>query len=385
MRRLLPLVCVVVLVDTSLFAALTPLLGRFAQELHLSSAGAGVLVAAYAAGALLGGLPGGVAAARLGPRRAVLTGLALMGAASVGFAWSDSFSSLALARVAQGAGSAFTWAGAFSWLIASAPRERRGALIGTAMGSAVLGALLGPVLGAIASLVGRGVVFSAIAGLDACLVALTLTIAPHPPEAPSLASLRQALRNRRFTGGLGLLLLAALLSGVLTVLSPLHLAARGWSPTAIGAAWLIGAAIEAAQSPLVGRLSDRRGALTPVAYGLAAGAALSAAMAFVLTPLPYALLLVATSVGFGALFTPSFAMIADGAEAAGLAQGLGFGIMNAAWAVGAMAGPAGAGALASATGQHVPFLLAALTCLLSLGAVRLRRAPPVVEAGPARV
>ena len=65
MRRLLILVSVLVLVDTMLYAALTPLLPHFARELHLSKAGAGGLVAAYAAGALIGGLPGGRAAARL--------------------------------------------------------------------------------------------------------------------------------------------------------------------------------------------------------------------------------------------------------------------------------------------------------------------------------
>jgi MFS family permease len=69
MRRLVTLVSVLVFVDTTLFAALTPLLGRFAHVLHLSTATAGVLVAAYAAGALLGSLPGGVTAARLGPRQ----------------------------------------------------------------------------------------------------------------------------------------------------------------------------------------------------------------------------------------------------------------------------------------------------------------------------
>ncbi len=58
MRRLVGLVSALVFVDTMLFAALTPLLGHFEHELHLSSATAGVLVAAYAAGALLGGLPG---------------------------------------------------------------------------------------------------------------------------------------------------------------------------------------------------------------------------------------------------------------------------------------------------------------------------------------
>ena len=151
MRRLVLLVSALVFVDTMLFAALTPLLGHFEHDLHLSSATAGLLVAAYAAGALVGGLPGGVAAAKMGPRRAVLTGLALMAAASLGFAFSNSLAALSVTRFLQGLGSAFTWAGAFSWLIAAAPRERRGTLIGTAMGAAVFGALFGPVVGALAA------------------------------------------------------------------------------------------------------------------------------------------------------------------------------------------------------------------------------------------
>ena len=66
MRRLLLLVGALVFVDTMLYSALAPLLPHLAVELDLSKTRAGVLVAAYAAGALLGGLPGGVASARLG-------------------------------------------------------------------------------------------------------------------------------------------------------------------------------------------------------------------------------------------------------------------------------------------------------------------------------
>jgi predicted MFS family arabinose efflux permease len=94
MRRLLVLAGVLVFVDTMLYAALTPLLPRFAHEFGLSKSGAGTLVAAYAAGALVGGVPGGFAAVRIGPRRAVLVGLALMGLSSVGFAVAGSFSGL---------------------------------------------------------------------------------------------------------------------------------------------------------------------------------------------------------------------------------------------------------------------------------------------------
>src|SRR5215475_10699889 len=126
MRRLLLLVSALVWVDTMLYAALTPLLPHFVHQFHLSKAGAGVLVGAYAAGALVGGLPGGAAAVRLGAQRAVLVGLALMGLSSLGFAFAHGFGPLLAARFLQGVASGFTWAGAFAWLLAAAPRERRG-------------------------------------------------------------------------------------------------------------------------------------------------------------------------------------------------------------------------------------------------------------------
>jgi hypothetical protein len=40
--------------------------------------------------------------------------------------------------------------------------------------------------------------------------------------------------------------------------------------------------------------------------------------------------------------------------------------MNAAWAVGAVIGPAAAGTIAGATGDAIPFVLAAAGCLAAL-------------------
>jgi MFS family permease len=213
MRRLLLLVCGLVWVDTMLYAALTPLLPHFAHTLHLSKGFAGLLVGAYAAGALVGGLPGGAAAVRLGARRAVLVGLALMGLSSLGFAFASGYWALFGARFLQGAGSAFTWAGAFAWLLAAVPRARRGEVIGTALGAAVFGALLGPVVGTLAALVGRDVVFTALAGL-AIVFALTVV----------------AWRWKSLIA-LGALLVVH----SATTLAPLHLAAAGWGAAAIGA------------------------------------------------------------------------------------------------------------------------------------------------------
>jgi len=382
MRRLMLLVCTLVWVDTMLYAALTPLLPRFADHLHLSKAGAGVLVAAYAAGALVGGLPGGAAAARLGARRAVLVGLTLMGISSLGFAFAHGFTPLLAARFLQGCASGFTWAGAFAWLLAAAPRERRGQLIGTALGAAVFGALFGPVVGAVAALVGRAAVFTALAGLAVVLAVWTLQIESIPPDRPSLSAMARALRNRRFVGGLALMALPSLLWGVLSTLAPLQLAAVGWGAVAIGGVWLVGAALETALSPLAGRMIDRRGILVPVQASLAASAVLSVVLALTPRPLVYVPVLILAGGAYGVLFTPAFALIAEGAEQSGLAQGMAFGLMNAAWALGALIGPAAGGAVAAATGDVVPFLVSAGFCAIALAAVRRARLRTTVRVAP---
>jgi MFS family permease len=365
MRRLVLLVAVLVAVDTMLYAALTPLLPHLAHELGLSKARAGVLVGAYAAGALVAGFLGGLAATRFGPRRAVLVGLTAMGLSILGFAFANGFWSLFAARLFQGAGSGFTWAGSFAWLLAATPRERRGAMLGTAMGSATFGAMLGPVVGAAAALAGRGVVFGVLAGLALVLMALTLQLEPAPCEVTAFSAIGRALRNGTFVTGMLLMTLGALLFGILAVLAPLHLAAAGWGAAAIGGVWLASAALETIQAPIAGRMSDRRGPIVPTLVALAAATVLSLGLATDARPLAYAPLLVVAAVFYGTLFTTAFALLADGAEEVGLPQGMAFGLMNVAWALGAVSGPAAGGAIAAATGDWIPFVLAASVCAAS--------------------
>ena len=101
MRKLLLLVSAVVLVDTSFYAAITPLLPDLTEEFGLSKTGAGVLAAAYPIGTFVGGLPGGWMAGRVGVRPTVLTGLALMVISSVAVAFASSILVLDLARFCQ--------------------------------------------------------------------------------------------------------------------------------------------------------------------------------------------------------------------------------------------------------------------------------------------
>jgi predicted MFS family arabinose efflux permease len=105
-RRLLVLACAIVFVDTTFYAAITPLLPHFEDEFGLSKSASGVLAAAYAAGTFAGAIPGGYLAARAGVRATVLLGLALLVVSSVAFAFAGSIAMLDAARFVQGIGGA---------------------------------------------------------------------------------------------------------------------------------------------------------------------------------------------------------------------------------------------------------------------------------------
>ena len=280
MRRLLVLVSSIIFVDALLFGALTPLIPGYADEFGLSKTGAGLLVAAFGAGALLGGIPGGIAALHIGPKRTVIFGLCLLAAASFAFAVADEAWTLGLARFAQGISSTTTWAGALAWLTVETPPGRRGETIGTAFGAAVFGAILGPMFGAGADAVGVTAAFAAV-GVGALMLAAwagtgpTSHAEPQPPGA-----LAVALHDVRFLGGLWLNALPALLFGTLVVLAPLALADGGFSPLAIGLVFLTAGLVEVVVNPVLGRYSDRVGRLLPIRFALGAAVVVSTALAF---------------------------------------------------------------------------------------------------------
>jgi MFS family permease len=173
-------------------------------------------------------------------------------------------------------------------------------------------------------------------------------------------------------GGMWLMALPALLFGTLGVLAPLRLDDLGASGVAIGAVFLIGAGIEALVNPFVGRMADRHGRRLPALVALTASVAVT-----LLLPIPHrawvlGVVVIAGAVSFGALWTPAMALISDGAERSGLDQGLAFGLVNLAWALGQVTGSAAGGALADVAGDTVPFLALSVLCALTLLALRAR-------------
>jgi MFS family permease len=366
-RRLLLLVASIVFVDTMFFAALTPLLPHYADELDLDKAAAGVLQAAYPVGAFVGAIPSGIVAARAGVKPTVLIGLTAVAATTVAFGFATADWQLVLARFCQGLASAFTWTGALAWLVAAAPAGRRGALIGSAFAAAVGGALVGPVIGGAASIAGPRPVFGFVGVASLGLAAWAATTPASQPEAPQpLSALVRAFRSGRLALAFWFVVLPALLFGTLGVLAPLRLSALGWGAVAIGATFLVSAGLEAANNVVLGRVSDRFGPLVPIRAGLIASAVVAALLPWPSEAIVLALLVVAAGLAFGTFFTPGMTLLTNEAERRGLDYGYAFALVNLAWAPGQGGGAAFGGAVADVTRDAVPYLVLSAICALTL-------------------
>ena len=172
--------------------------------------------------------------------------------------------------------------------------------------------------------------------------------------------------QRAFVLGMWLVALPAVASGVVNVLGPLRLHRLGAGTAAIGATYLVAAAAEAAISPSIGKLSDRRGRLLPVRFGLAGATVTIACFTLPASPAPLAVLLVAIATTLGAFWGPAMAMLSDVADRMRLDQALAAALMNLAWAAGQIVGAGGGGAVAKATGDAVPTLVVAGSCAATL-------------------
>jgi MFS family permease len=357
MRRLLILASAMVFFDVVFFSAIAPLLPDYVSELGLSKAQAGVLSASYAAGTLLFSLPAGLLAARVGPRRTVIGGLLLLGFASVAFGFADKFLLLDAARLVQGGAGALIWSGALTWLVTSAPPERRGSVIGTALGTAVAGALLGPALGALAAEIGTEPVFSAV-----LLVAIGLAFfasrlpEAEAPEAQDLREVAETMFSRPIVMATSFVAIPSVMFGAVEVLVPLQIDDLGGGHALIAGGFIAGAALEAVLAPIAGRYSDRAGRRIPFMVGLSICAA---AMALVAIGQAMSIVmagLILTSLGGGICFTPALTMLSEMAESSRLHQGFAAGLSNMAWAAGQVVGGLVGGAAASVAGNAAPSL-----------------------------
>jgi MFS family permease len=373
-RRLLVLVCAVVLVETIFFAALVPLLPELSKEFGLSTTGVGVLNGAYPAGGVIGALCGALLATRAGLRATTAVGMLVLAVCCAGFGLADHIWLLDALRFAQGIGAAIAWTGALAWLAAEAPIERRGEMLGIAFAAAVTGALLGPLVGGAARLIGRPAAFGSVAvfGFVLALCALRMPT-PGPPLRQPLRLLASSLRQTDVISGAWLIALPSLLFGCLTVLGPLSLDAVGVGALGMTLFWLVSAAVGAAQNPFLGRWSDRRGRLEPVRVGLIASIAVSLTIPLADQRATLIVLVLAASVIYNSFWAPGGAQLTVAAESHGLGPGFSFALFNLSWASAGAIGAIAGGWIADTLGDSSSYLVLACICALTLCVITPRR------------
>ena len=372
MRRLLFLACAVVFLDVTFFAVLTPLLPSYQNDLEVGDGAAGVLSASYAAGTLVMALPAGWIAAKFGPRRTLLTGLAGIGVFSPLFGFADHLVVLDVCRFLQGASGALMWGGALSWIVSAAPREQRGQVLGTVISAAVVGELLGSPLGAIAHEVGTEIVFGSVTffAIGLGIVAMTIPqVAEVDGQRPRDAI--AAFRGSNVLRGMVMLAGPSIAFGLMVVVAPLRMDDLGASPFVIAAAFAGGSVTEAVLGPFIGRWSDRVGRTVPFLAGIVVITAGVIAMGVFNILWVQAASVISVAFGAGLSFTPATSLVTDAATSAGINQGYASGAANVAWGGGQMVGSAGAGFLAGVSGYLLPSLLVALV-LVGVTAVARR-------------
>ncbi len=378
MRRLLALITTLMFLELIFFQVLSPLLPGLKREFALSTSQAGVLVAMYAVGAILGGLPAVMLAARVGVKSTAVGSLLAFAATSVAFGLAHSYGALLASRFAQGMAGAVCFTAAMVWLLEVAPEDRRGALLGFAFGVSEAGAIAGPVIGGVAAAAGRAATFIAVAVF--CLALVLATTRFHAPR--SIGSGRLALRPMLGSAHVRTVMWvtmvpAAILAGI-AVLAPLQQHRLGAGVGEIAATFGVAAAVGILIRPLFGRWADRRGPQRPVRLALLASFPVVLAVPWLESRAAVAVLVVLALLLTGVLWAPLMVMLSDACVAVGVGQVMAVGILNLAWPPGNAIGAAGGAAIAQLAGQRWAY--AALAVPLLLGFVALSRIDqPVAE------
>src|SRR5436309_9505878 len=234
------LIRTLLLFESAMYSAVTPVLPHYAHQFGASKPAVGILAAAYPAGIIPGSLLGGWLVTRVGVRRTALFGLLVSAAAIVAFGFGTDLGALDALRFVQGVACGLIWGGGLTWVIAVAPRERRGEIMGSVFGAAIFGTLLGPVLGTLAVSLGTEVVFSVVGAASLALAVWTL-LHPEPPRAEggTYMPLRSVFSSPRMLLGAWLILLEAATVGATSTLLPLRLSHFGAAGVTVGATFLL--------------------------------------------------------------------------------------------------------------------------------------------------
>ncbi|NNG20323.1 MFS transporter [Naumannella sp. ID2617S] len=350
-----------------------PLVALSAREMGASVGMAALVVGLHGFGQLVGDLPAGSIAARIGEKRA-LVGAAVVEAAAMLAAWRAAhLAVLAAAVFVAGLAGAVFGLARQAYLTEVVPFRQRARALSALGGMLRVGMFVGPLVGAL--VVGRFGLSSAYAAaaamsLAAGLLTLALPDVPRPtvrgpaPPRPRTIEVIREHRKVLATLGLGALLIMLGRAGRLSLL-PLWAEAAGLSAQATSLIFAVAAFADMAMFYPSGLIMDRFGRFWSTAPTL-----VLLGLGFALLPLshgPWTIGLVAVLLGIGNGFSAGIVMTlgSDASPAAGRPQFLG------AWRLlsdaGNAVGPFLVGAVVAVAPLWAAALVTAATCWFGAG------------------
>jgi MFS transporter, DHA1 family, multidrug resistance protein len=365
------------------YGIVAPGIPAFARQFGVSTAAAASVISAFALMRIIGALPSGRLVDRIGERKMIAIGIAIVAVSSVVAGFSDSFIQLIVLRGVGGLGSAMFSVGAQTLLLRSVPSGLRGRASGLYTGGFLLGGISGPAIGGLVAAWSLRAPFFIYGGMLLVPAAIAVVVLHDSPRRASdearsgraLAGIVAALRSRAYRAAASANLADGFaVMGVRSAIVPLFVRdVLHESATWTGIGFLVVAALNAATLLPGGKLADTLGR-RPV---IMAGCLISGASMVMLAILPglwgFLIALGVLGLGSGLLDVAPAAMIGDllgagklGADKHGGgkrgASGHGGTVVasyQVAGDIGTVSGPVAVGFLVDSVSYSAAFVLAA--------------------------
>lgn len=270
LRSLIPAVFLPALIFETGMGALAPVLALSGRALGASVGAAGLVLALLGVGQILGDVPAGALAARLGDRKAMLVAAGVAMVTLTGCALATRVWQLAVAVTATGATNAVFVLARQSYLTEVVPTGLRARALSTLGGMSRIGAFVGPFIGA-AVLTGRPLRdIYWLALLCTAVTVVVLLVVPDVAEPADAtrggaapASVRTVVYRHRkvfLTLGLAVLLVGSVRATRQTVL-PLWAEHLGLSPSSTSVVFGLAGLVDTLTFYPSGKVMDRAGRL----------------------------------------------------------------------------------------------------------------------------
>jgi MFS family permease len=360
------------------YGIVAPGIPAFARQFGVSTAAAASVISAFALMRIIGALPSGRLVDRLGERKMIAVGIAIVAASSALAGFSDSFAELIVLRGVGGLGSAMFSVGAQTLLLRCVPSEQRGRASGLYTGGFLLGGISGPAIGGLVAAWSLRAPFFIYGGMLLIPAAIAVIVLHDSPRVAgdeaaraqrTLPGILASLRSRAYRAAASANLADGFaVMGVRSAIVPLFVRdvlheSAAWT----GIGFLVVAALNAATLLPGGRVADTLGR-RPV---IVAGCLVSGASMVMLALLPglwgFLVALAVLGIGSGLLDVAPAAMIGDllGGGRSGASHGSNgqggtvVASFQMAGDIGTVSGPVAVGFLVDSVSYGAAFFLAA--------------------------